>query len=152
MNNSPSVESLKLWRSQVAKDIDNIKADLIELQKKQKEAQERLDLIDRLLLLEGHSVNHRWETPANSFDLLDECIKILRESGKPIHINELYNALIERNIPLPGKGTQANVIARLQRSDGQVIRTGRGMYGLPEFGLTAVKPFRKRRKKINNRS
>jgi hypothetical protein len=76
-------------------------------------------------------------------DLLDECERILREAGGPVHIKDLHSALLQQGIPLPGKGTEANVIVRLRRAKERFVRTGRGTYGLPEFGLPEVEPVRR---------
>src|SRR5207253_1144130 len=77
------------------------------------------------------------------FGLLGASERILRDAGRPLHIKELLPLLREKGISLPGRGTEANVIVRLTRSNGRFVRTGRGTYGLPEFGLPEVKPTKR---------
>src|SRR5580692_422429 len=38
---------------------------------------------------------------------LSAVIEVLRETGKPVHISELMRVLRDRNIPIPGSGSQA---------------------------------------------
>ena len=110
------------------------------------ESLERLELIDQLLDLEGIDLDVNVTNLVKPLDLLDSCEAIIRKSGKPLHIKELHSALVEIGANIPGKGNMANVISRIQRSNGRVIRTGKGMYGLPEFGLPEIKPTKKLRK------
>jgi len=70
-------------------------------------------------------------------------IGVLEERGKPVHISELRAELARRGIPVPGKGTDANVIVHLARS-AQVCRVGRGLYALRAWGVPEV-PSRRRR-------
>jgi len=139
----PTVDSLMKWRSQVTEEIERIKVELSNLQIRLTESNERLELIDKLLALGNKEKKETIKLPTNTDNLIDECVVILREVGKPMHIRELHLGLLNNGIPIPGKGNQANVIARLQRSEGRIIRTGRGMYSLPEFGLPEKKPVRK---------
>lgn len=70
-------------------------------------------------------------------------IGILRERAQPVHISELRAELTRRGVPIPGKGTDANVIVYLTRSE-QVCRVGRGLYALRDLGVPEV-PSRRRR-------
>jgi len=147
MNKIPTVDTLITWRSQIIEDLETMKVELSLLQVKIKESNERVELIDKLLTIENREEKESNKIPENIIGLIGECEIILREAGKPMHINELHMDLIKKGIPIPGKGNQANVIARIQRSDGRIIRTGHGVYGLPEFGLPERKPVRKRIKR-----
>jgi len=140
-----SVEKLKKWRDVAKSDLESAKNDLIIAQKRYQETEERFKLIERLLVLENNKSQLESEEIFEQIDLLSECEAIIRDHGGPMHINDIHKSLIQKRIPIPGKGTKANVIARLQRSDGRIIRTGRGEYGLPEFGIPEMKPTRKRR-------
>lgn len=146
MNDIPTMDSLRNWRSQLIEEIGRIKVELSDLQVRLHESNERLELIDKLLAIENPEMKETSNLPITTDSLIDECEEILREAGKPMHIRELHLGLLNKGIPIPGKGSQANVIARIQRSDGRIIRTGRGMYGLPEFGIPEKKPVRKRKK------
>ncbi len=146
MKPNTRVEELRRWRAEARQELDKAQAKLASLQKQIEETQERIKLIDQLLTLEesGNFANTR-NSRADSDVLLDACERLLRDAGKPLHIKELQAALLEEGIPLPGRGTEANLIVRLRRSNGRFIRTGRGTYGLPEFGLPEVTPVRRRK-------
>src|SRR5262249_38412275 len=61
-------------------------------------------------------------------------IEILGERSTPILISELRAALASRGIPIPGKGTDANVIVYLSGSN-EICRVGRGLYALRAWGV-----------------
>src|SRR5437667_4854187 len=64
-------------------------------------------------------------------------IEELSTAGRPLHISELMRLLRDRNVSIPGSGTQANLITHLRRDD-RLIRPSRGMYGLAAWGLQAM--------------
>jgi hypothetical protein len=72
--------------------------------------------------------------------LIDAVIEELTSSGRPVHISELMRMLQTRGIPVPGLGTQANLISYLRREP-QLVRTSRGMYALSAWGLKTLKHF-----------
>jgi hypothetical protein len=140
------IMELQEWRSEAHQELARARADLAHVQKRLEEAQDRVRLLDQLLALEqDKSVDAVKDAQQEPVDFLDACEQVLREAGKPLHIKELQAALLEKDVPLPGRGTEANLIVRFQRSDGRFIRTGRGMYGLPEFGVPEKKTARRRK-------
>lgn len=144
MNKKAEVDDLREWRLRTLREMEEAKVELQHLQRRLGRSQERLELLDRLLALEAGDAPEPVQSPSSPGDFLAACERILGEAGRPMHIRDIHAALIDDRVPIPGRGSQANVIARLQRSDGRVIRTGRGMYGLPEFGYSEVKPTRRR--------
>lgn len=140
------LEELTRWRVEAAEEVRLLRAELAVLQKRAEDAQVRLGLVERLLALEGNAGDGSLVSHAASPDLLDACEEILRAKGHPMHISEVYSELVGEAVPIPGKGNEANVIARLQRSDGRIIRTGRGIYSLPEFGIAEQKPTKQRKR------
>jgi len=80
--------------------------------------------------------------------LLDTVIEILSNAGEPMQIQALMAAVKERDIRIPGKGSQANLIAVISR-DTRIVRPQRGYYGLTDWGLvdsrSASRPKRRRR-------
>lgn len=145
MDEKTSPIELQMWRDEVLKQLEKSREDLAALQKSIKESEERLQLLDRLIALDGDYKTSAHESSLDSDPFLSSCIEVIREYSKPMSIGDLHSNLLERGFPIPGKGTQANVIARIQRSEGKIIRTGRGMYGLPEFGIPEVRPVRSKR-------
>lgn len=80
--------------------------------------------------------------------LVVSVLALLQEAGRPLHISELMRQLNEREVPIPGAGRQANVIAVI-RKDARIVRPSRGMYGLATWDLkpVSVKKRRRRRRK-----
>ena len=75
-------------------------------------------------------------------------VQELAAAGRPLHISELMRQLREREVQIPGAGTQANLITHLRR-DARLVRPSRGMYGLAAWGLQNMPttPRRKRRRR-----
>jgi hypothetical protein len=69
-----------------------------------------------------------------------------------MHISAIENELRERKIPIPGRGTTANIITRMRRANGQFTRVGSGTYALAEWNLEPMMPKRRRRRKSGKRS
>lgn len=69
----------------------------------------------------------------------DAAVAYLTEVGQPTHIGEIFTALINRSVEIPGAGDQANVILRL-RGDSRITRTSRGVYGLRAWNLPEYAP------------
>lgn len=57
---------------------------------------------------------------------------ILRDVARPMAIGDIHTEFIRRDIPLPGRGTPANIIVHLTASP-RIVRIGRGLYGLAEW-------------------
>jgi hypothetical protein len=70
---------------------------------------------------------------------------LLNAHGDPMHISEIRQALISQGHSIPGRGTDANIIAHISRDD-SIARVGKGTYALAAWGLPAI-PRRKRRAK-----
>src|SRR5215218_9313579 len=153
MDTHSSISELHEWRTETRRELERARTDLADAQKRMEKAQERLELLDQLLALEEHkSIGEVKDAQEEPVALLDACEEVLREAGQPLHIKELQTTLLERGVPLPGRGTEANLIVRRQRSDGRFIRTGRGTYGLPEFGVPEARPVRRRKAPKQRRS
>lgn len=146
MNGKPSLEELRVWRRQVEQSLEELREQLAQVQKAIKDSEQRLQLLDRLLALECRSDEETRTLSAGPTTFLDACVELIRQKGESMHIREMHSSLLHKGIPIPGRGDQANIIARIQRSDGRIIRTGRGLYGLPDLGHSEVKPVRRRSK------
>lgn len=142
------------WREDAAGKLKDAEATLAEAQRRVEECRERVRLLDRLLVVEGvpsapaaddHAGGNGDEPPRERDDLLDACERVVREAGRPLHISELHAALLNQRIPVPGRGTQANLLVRLHRSNGRFVRTGRGTYAPASLGAQEVRPTVRRR-------
>jgi hypothetical protein len=146
MDKAPGLEDLKKWRDESVKELEEAQRQLTSAQERLDTLRNRVGLIDRLLALEGAGPAFVQSAVQMSEDLLNACEHIMRDVGRPLHIRELHAILREKAVPIPGMGTEANLIVRLQRSNGRFIRVGRGKYALPEFGFPEVKLAKRRRR------
>jgi len=95
--------------------------------------------------------DHRGGAQIQDHPVKRAAIAVLEESGKPLHISDLRHALERKGVPIPGKGTDANVIVYLSRSD-EVCRVGKGLYALRTWGVPEVPPRQRRsRRRGRNR-
>jgi len=117
---------------------------MTELQRQLAVEEERAKLLRRLLDLERPTVaqidrngkeNRRasgvFEPKTTSSSLArleDAVVSILGETTGSIHIGEIRAKLIERGIRIPGKGNDANIIARLIREPRIERESGRRGY------------------------
>ena len=72
---------------------------------------------------------------------------ILNITGNKMHVSEIARELRNRNIPIPGSGSDGNIITRINR-DERFIRVGRGTYELKEWGSKSTPMRKKTRKKL----
>lgn len=155
------LKDLAAWAAATEKEIAEIRAQMLPLEERIASAKERLDLIRRLIGLAdaangtpSDAGQVHGPTIPHSISVEAQLEAILSEAGQPLHIAALREGLIERGVPLPGKGDEANIIVRLRRDENRFTRTGRGMYALAAWGMAAVAPTRKkkvRRRKAANR-
>jgi hypothetical protein len=91
-------------------------------------------------------------TPSRSKSaLLAAVIEILEAQGEePMQIQDLMAAVQKRQVPIPGKGQQANLIAYISR-DARIVRPRRGYYGLAKWGLKDTKPAAKPKRRRRQR-
>jgi hypothetical protein len=156
------LRDLEAWARATETEIEQIRSQMLPLEEQMSAARERLDLIRRLIGLAdgsrrqptaaGGSPSGKDATEARvppGAAVEDHVEAILAEQGTPIHIRALRETLIERGVPLPGRGDEANIIVRLRRDESRFTRTGRGTYGLAAWGLPPVAPTQ--RKKVRRR-
>lgn len=144
MTDAEKHRDLKAMRSRILVEFDESRAQLAELQKRIIDSEERLTLVDRLISLES-GVSDPLAVHPTADTFLDHCEQIILQVGRPMHVKELQARLLDTGVPIPGRGTEANLITRLQRSDGRFVRTGRGTYAPASLGVPAVKPARQKR-------
>lgn len=112
--------------------------------------QERERLLRRLLELDGAP---RPVSPSRN--LSDEVEAVLQDSAIPLHISNIREKLLEKGVQIPGKGLDANVIARIGKDPRFVRVSGkRGFYTLTGIDQPVPKPMapaRRRRRKRSKR-
>jgi hypothetical protein len=139
-------DSLQVWARSIEQEISEIESKLIPLQQRREAAIEKLDLVRRLINLSTHgqnstagmtnSISSEPQLPT-VLKIEDQIEAILCAREKPMHIREIHAALVEKGVPLPGKGDEANIILRLRRDTERFVRTGRGTYALVTWNLPA---------------
>jgi hypothetical protein len=164
MNQQPSLEnreSLEEWSASLATEVELLKGQLVDLQRRLAATEERRDLVNRLLELDNlqksgietdvtegslfHVVEQLPIVASNGMELEDAVALILEESGIPLHIGMIRERLIQNGVPIPGRGDDANIIVRLRKFEGRFTRTARGTYGLASWGLPSIDNARKPR-------
>jgi hypothetical protein len=150
-----------MWKRTAEDEIAELETRIDPLRLQLESARERLDLVRRLIHLHDTppsdeaasadvappSPTARALAPSN---LEEGVAAVLKEAGEPMHIREIREALVQRGVPLPGRGDEANIIVRLRRSPDDFTRTGRGTYALASWGLPEMQPSP--RKKVVKRS
>jgi hypothetical protein len=154
MDLNDRIEELRRWKSDAVVELEVAQTSLAAAQQRVEACRERLRLLDRLLTVENGpelvALSRENSQTAQGLappidDLLDACEKLVRNAGRPLHIKELHTALLNEGIPIPGRGTEANLLVRLHRSNGRFVRTGRGTYAPVSMGTQEVRPTQRRR-------
>jgi chromosome segregation ATPase len=155
-DHEPDRENLTSWEATLSRQAEDLRGEIGAKQAELSGVEERLKLVRRLLELEAHGTpsNRRSDGKASASkalatkppELEQAVTQILRDAGKPLHIADIRAELIDRQVPIPGRGDDANIIVRLRRLDEQFTRTGRGTYALAEWGLEPLASARRRRR------
>lgn len=138
-------EQIGSWLAQLEARLKDIEAQAVVLAKTRTDVERQITLLKELLG-EGVAAPATGETGGGRFgDILRE---ILEESSHPMHLVEIRNSLSERGVEVPGRGTDANIIAHLRRLPG-VYRVGRGTYSTspPDEGIVASTRRRRRKRR-----
>jgi hypothetical protein len=84
--------------------------------------------------------------PQSKSTLLNTVVEILEARGEAMQIQDLMEAVRQRQVRIPGKGAQANLIAHISR-DPRIVRPRRGFYGLAAWGLNDITPAPRARRR-----
>ena len=150
-----SVDNLVATRDQLTKILEESRDEMARLRASVSVIEERLQLVSRLIEVEERveseeaprSPGQRFEwaappqvsSPRGSDDQLEtEVERILEVAARPMHIGEIRSELIQKGFPIPGRGDDANIIVRLRKDSTRFVRTARGTYGLPKWGLPSI--------------
>src|SRR5262245_24664619 len=151
---SGRTDDLLRWKAETTAEYETARAEMAAAQQRVEACKERLRLLDRLLTIErgpelASSQEISMETARDAPDaLLDACERLVISAGRPLHIKELYAALLDGGVHIPGRGTEANLLVRLHRSNGRFVRTGRGTFAPASMGKQEVRPTRRRRVRV----
>lgn len=157
----PDLERLSTWQAGLARQAEQLRAEIGVKQADLARVEERLALLTRLIEVEtsgqpvastsdGGDTRREPRAPStgplgtSTPGLEDAVEEILRTAGAPLHISEIREALVTQGVPIPGRGDDANIIIRLSRVEDRFTRTARGTYGLAEWGIPAVKSKRRK--------
>lgn len=150
--------TVKTWLAEVAARIRTNTDEIARLQNEIATDKRREAALKALLAASGNGIKEPNEVAASdvSATSLEQqlqrvsvhpieqgAMEILKERGKPLHISELRAEIARRGIPIPGKGTDANVIVYLARQS-EICRVGRGLYALRSWGVPEVPARRPR--------
>ena len=91
-------------------------------------AEERAQAMRRLVALYGAEQGNDLGPKGKPLDIVDAVVELINDNGAPMRLSEIRERLLERGIPLPGKGADANLFGSLKRSGGRVVRIERGLY------------------------
>lgn len=131
-------EQLDAWANDLQSEMRRVEGELGPLLARKEDLRARLELIQRLSELESKDGREgdRAEgltrsVPATAGSALEAAAReILEATGRPMHVSEIRAALRDRGVPIPGRGTDANVILYLRRARDVFDRPARGTYGL----------------------
>jgi hypothetical protein len=140
-------EQLRNWLNDLESEQQELMVSLEPLLRRKDQLRQKIELVERLLSLESDSrvqsdpahrkngaIRHAAAlgTGGNrtGSELQEVVREILEEYGKPMHISDIRSALLDRGVPIPGKGTDANIIVHLRRAPDVFERKNRGTYGL----------------------
>jgi hypothetical protein len=137
----PRIDELRAWERELKAEHDALGRELEPLIARRQQVAQKLELVQRLIAVERDPAFPETAPPAdasspssppraNGNQIQTAVHAILQENGRPMHIRDIHAALIERGVPIPGKGTEANVIVHLRRAPDTFARRNRGVYGL----------------------
>ena len=148
---------LSAWERDVLEELTTVSKDLDNLLSRRDHLQAKLDLVLVLLSLEPRAESQAafppedcpylplfaptgaHPLPSTSERKSKAVATILAERGEPIHVREIRAAMTARGLPIPGRGTDANIIVHLVRMPDLFVRTSRGTYGLAQLKRPAAK-------------
>ena len=151
----PQPADLQTWVDALTSEAEAIRRDIAAKRQILERIDERLSLAMQLVELEratdppdgteanatGRKAPLAQPEPSRHADgsnLEDEVESILADAGSPLHISRIRELLIERGVPIPGRGDDANIIIRLTKDDERFNRTARGTYALKSWALPTM--------------
>ncbi len=134
------LDELSAWERDIQNELTEVSSDLESLLSRRDHLQAKLDLVRVLKNLErgaesGGGMDSASARPRQTTaERIGETVAaILDERGDPMHVSDIRAAMASRGVPVPGRGTDANVIVHLSRKPDVFVRTSRGTYGLAKW-------------------
>lgn len=147
MENKGYIEALRTKIKSLQEEISAERQKVRNLLENIQEKEEQAEHIIKLLELEGvtFSDGELKLAPVSVADMGYEVLK-RQPTQEPIHYKKIAELIAAEGKLIPGKDPAANLVSHLGRDD-RFVRTGRGMYGLREWGLEPAKTKKTQRRK-----
>jgi HB1, ASXL, restriction endonuclease HTH domain len=94
-------------------DLKRLESELATVEESLRRERERKALIERLIALDEPASASRRLPLDGSF--VDAVAAVLKDHGEPMHVSEIRKLLEQEGVRIPGKGLDANIIARIGR-------------------------------------
>jgi hypothetical protein len=153
MDQQFTVQEVRAWLHSLESDLQRLAERLDPLLAEQRRLEERQTLLRGLLRSFDQVDQDERETPDSARAkgsvaqyVIDRACEILRDEGRPLHINDLHARFLERGFTIPGAGKPANLIVHL-RNAAEIAAPARGIYGLTADGIAVHKPRKRKRRK-----
>lgn len=149
-----TTDEVLIWLAAVESDMGKLSERLAPLLDEQRRLEERKALLQSLIrsfeqTAPNESTPSRGQKGTGSVAryVTDRAVEILRDEGRPLHINDLHAKFVERGFIVPGAGKPVNLIVHL-RGAKEIASPMRGIYGLADqVGAVARKPRPAKRRK-----
>lgn len=149
-----TANEVRTWLGSVEHDLHGIKSRVAPLLAEQRRLEERQSLLEGLLRSFDKAggngsapVMHERAGGSVGAYVSERAAEILREEGRPLHINDLHAQFLARGFAIPGAGKSANLIVHLRNAD-EIVSPQRGVYGLLEqVGAVSPRPSRRKKRK-----
>jgi hypothetical protein len=149
---------VRAWLLAVDADLAKVAVRLDPLLTQQRQLEDRKALLQGLLRsFDQASENGAMPTvPARTIGsvaryVVDRAVEILRDEGRPLHINDLHAQFVERGFTVPGAGKPVNLIVHLRNSE-EIVSPMRGVYGLVDQVGAVPRQTSRRRKGARSRA
>ena len=141
----PQETEIAAWIRAVEEDLAHLDSELAPLITRQAALTERLGLLKRLLVSVGSQTASQPEQGAMSPSTVPvarsnasvrervqaDAVAILRNTGVPMHINDIHAEFIKRGLEVPGAGKPNNITVHLADTP-RIRSTSRGFYALDD--------------------
>jgi hypothetical protein len=150
-------KELRKWEGALSSDIEKLKKSRADIDGEIQQKSKKLELVRQMLSLEtggsaAAKTPHQTATEARTTPagVREAARDVLTAAGRPLHINDIHRAFIDKGYRIPGSGTPFNILVHLAKSSG-FVRVARGTYALagtvPETQVLGKQPRRPKRKK-----